>query len=304
MQFGAFTPIMRAHGEGIPSEPIYYSDSIQNIVTYFIKLRMQFLPYNYTMAYQNTKYGTPLARPIFWNGPSIKEFTDVNDQYYWGNDFIVAPILHPDSTSRKVILPSGKWFDFWSNYVIPGLSNFTMPAPLNIIPLFAKGGSVIPLTFPINNTATYKGDSLLLIYFRDTAITNIKSKIFLDDGLSSSSVKNGEYRLLGIQVNEDISRNSISFSIKTVEGKGYAGEPASRMIISKWIDVPKPLSITYGKSSIPLAKDEKSFYSAPMPIAWYKKSQNPALPNELHIRFTMGQSTMNDLIMKYQKIEK
>ena len=304
MQFGAFTPIMRAHGEGIPPEPIYYSDSIKNIVTYFIKLRLQFLPYNYTLAFQNAKHGTPLARPIFWNGPSSKEFTEVNDQYLWGNDVMIAPILHPDSTSRKVLLPAGTWFDFWSNYKIPGMSNFTMPAPLNIIPVFVKGGSVLPLTFPINNTAQFKGDSLLLIYFRDTSITNVSSNIYLDDGLSSSSVKNGEYRLLEIQVKEDISRKSISFSMNTIEGKGFAGEPASRMIISKWIDVPKPLSITYGKSSIPLAKDEKSFYTAPMPIAWYKKSQNPALPNELHIRFTMGQSTMNDLIMKYQKIEK
>lgn len=301
MQFGAFTPIMRAHGEGIPSEPIYYADSIRNIVTYFIKLRMQFLPYNYTMAYQNTKYGTPLARPIFWNGPTIQEFLDVNDQYYWGNDLIVAPILHPDSTSRKVILPSGKWFDFWSNYVIPGFSNFTMPAPLNIIPLFAKGGSVIPLTFPINNTAQYKGDSLLLIYFRDSSITDVKSNIFLDDGLSSASLENGNYRLFDIKVKEDKTHGMIVFLMNTAEGKGYVGEPKSRMIIAKWIDVPKPLSITYGTSSIQIAKDEKSFYASPMPIAWYKQSQNPALPNELHFRFKMGQASMNDLIMKYKK---
>ena len=301
MQFGAFTPIMRAHGEGIPPEPIYYSDSIKNIVTYFIKLRLQFLPYNYTLAYHNAVHGTPLARPIFWNGPSSKEFTEVNDQYLWGNDVMIAPILHPDSTSRKVLLPAGKWFDFWSNYQIPGMSNFTMPAPLNIIPIFVKGGSVLPLTFPINNTASYRGDSLLLLYFRDSSITSVSSNIYLDDGLSASSLKDGQYRLLDIKVKEDKSREMISFSMNTIEGKGYAGETASRMILSKWIDVPKPLSITYGTSTIPIAKDEKSFYASPMPIAWHKKSQNPALPDELHIRFTMGRASMNDIIMKYGK---
>jgi oligosaccharide 4-alpha-D-glucosyltransferase len=301
MQFGAFTPIMRAHGEGVPSEPIYYSDSIKAIVQYFITLRMQFLPYNYTMAYKNTRFGTPLARPIFWNGPSSKEFTDINDQYYWGNDIIVAPILHPDSTSRKVILPPGKWFDFWSNYRIPGNSNFTMPAPLNMIPLFVKAGSVIPLTFPIKNTASYGSDSLLLIYFRDSSITEVKSQLFTDDGLSSSSLKDGNYRLLGIQVKEDKTHQMILFSMNTLEGNGYAGEPKSRMIITKWIDVPKPRKISIGKSSIPMAKDEISFYTSPMPIAWHKKSVNPVLPDELHIRCKTSSASMNDIILQYGK---
>jgi len=299
MQFGAFTPIMRAHGEGVPSEPIYYSDSIKAIVQYFIKLRMQFLPYNYTMAFQNTRYGTPLARPIFWNGPSSKEFTDINDQYYWGNDIIVAPILHSDSTSRKVILPPGKWFDFWSNYRISGNSNFTMPAPLNMIPLFVKGGSVIPLTFPINNTASYAGDSLLLIYFRDSSITEVKSQVFFDDGFSSSSLKDGNFRLLGIQVKEDKTQQMIQFSMNTMEGNGYAGEPESRMVITKWIDVPKPRKILIGKSTIPMAKDEMSLYTSPMPIAWHKKSVNPVLPDELHIRCKAGQASMNAIILQY-----
>lgn len=301
MQFGAFTPIMRAHGEGVPSEPIYYSDSIKAIVQYFIKLRMQFLPYNYTMAFHNARYGTPLARPIFWNGPSSKEFTDINDQYYWGNDIIVAPILHPDSTSRKVILPPGNWFDFWSNYRIPGNSNFTMPAPLNMIPLFVKGGSVIPLTFPINNTASYAGDSLLLIYFRDSSITEVKSQVFFDDGFSSSSLKDGNFRLLGIQVKEDKTQQMIQFSMNTMEGNGYAGEPESRMVITKWIDVPNPRKILIGKSTIPMAKDEMSLYTSPMPIAWHKKSVNPALPDELHIRCKTGKASMNDIILQYGK---
>ncbi|MFM7339748.1 MAG: TIM-barrel domain-containing protein, partial [Bacteroidota bacterium] len=79
MQFGAFTPIMRAHGEGVSPEPIFYADSVRNIVNYFIQLRMQFLPYNYTLAYQNTMHGIPLAKPICWNGPLTSEFINVND---------------------------------------------------------------------------------------------------------------------------------------------------------------------------------------------------------------------------------
>lgn len=295
MQFGAFTPIMRAHGEGVPPEPIYYSDSVKTIVKYFIQLRMQFLPYNYTLAYQNSRFGTPLARPIFWNGPINKEFIDVNDEYLWGNDLLIAPITDPDSNSRKVILPPGIWFDFWTNYRIPGNSNFTMPASLNIMPIFAKGGSIIPLTFPMKNTASYTGDSLLILCFRDSSIKKVERDLYLDDGLSSKSLSDEYYRLFKMQTIED--ETSLSFSMKSISGKGYAGEAQSRLLIVKWINVSKPTKITLDGKNIPLAKDEQSFYQSPMPIAWFKKTNDPQLPNEMHVRMIGGKSQSGTIIM-------
>jgi alpha-glucosidase (family GH31 glycosyl hydrolase) len=304
MQFGAFTPIMRAHGEGVPPEPIYYSDSVRNIVKYFIQLRMQFLPYNYTLAYHNAIKGTPLARPIFWNGPISNELISVNDEYLWGNDLVIAPIMHPDSLSRKVILPPGTWFDFWSNYSIPGYSNFSMPSALTVMPIFARGGSIIPLTFPMNNTATYKGDSLLLLCFRDSSINSVERDLYMDDGLSSTSLNDEHYRLFKLSMKEDKSRSTITFSMNTVAGKGYSGEPQSRIMILKWIDVPEPSALTLDGKNIPLAKDELTFYQSKMPIAWFKQSKDAQLPQEVHIRMIGAKVESGTLVMQYGKKSK
>ena len=70
VQFGAFTPIMRPHGSnGIASEPIYYSDPYKSVVRDYSKLRYRMLPYNYSLAYENSMTGTPLARPMNYNDP-------------------------------------------------------------------------------------------------------------------------------------------------------------------------------------------------------------------------------------------
>lgn len=304
MQFGAFTPIMRAHGEGVPPEPIYYSDSVRNIVKYFIQLRMQFLPYNYTLAYHNAIKGTPLAKPIFWNGPISSEFISVDDEYLWGNDLVIAPIMHPDSLSRKVILPPGTWFDFWSNYRIPGYSNFSMPSSLTVMPIFVRGGSIIPLTFPMEHTATYNGDSLLLLCFRDSSINSIERDLYMDDGLSSTSLKDEHYRLFKLSMKEDKLLSTIEFSMNTVAGKGYASESQSRIMILKWIDVPKPTKLSLEGKNIPLAKDEQTFYQSAMPIAWYKQSNNPQLPHEVHIRMIGKKEKSGTVLMEYGKKSK
>lgn len=299
MQFGAFTPIMRAHGEGVSPEPIFYADSVRNIVNYFIQLRMQFLPYNYTLAYQNTMHGIPLAKPICWNGPLTSEFINVNDEFLWGNDIVIAPIMHPDSMSRNVILPPGNWFDFWSNYRIPGFSNFSIPASLKVMPIFVKSGSIIPLTIPMNNTASYNGDSLVLLYFRDSSIVNVERELYFDDGLSSRSLIDGNYRLCSLNAFEDKQQSSIRFSMKTISGKGYAGEPQNRVLIVKCINVPKPNSLTLDGKKISIAKDEISFYKLPMPIAWFKESKDDEYPNEVHIRMIGKKEESGTVMMQY-----
>jgi alpha-glucosidase (family GH31 glycosyl hydrolase) len=265
---------------------------------------MQFLPYNYTLAYHNAIKGTPLARPIFWNGPISNELISVNDEYLWGNDLVIAPIMHPDSLSRKVILPPGTWFDFWSNYSIPGYSNFSMPSALTVMPIFARGGSIIPLTFPMNNTATYKGDSLLLLCFRDSSITSVERDLYMDDGLSSTNLNDEHYRLFKLSMKEDKSRSTITFSMNTVAGKGYAGEPQSRIMILKWIDVPEPSALTLDGKNIPLAKDELTFYQSKMPIAWFKQSKDAQLPQEVHIRMIGAKVESGTLVMQYGKKSK
>jgi hypothetical protein len=97
---------------------------------------------------------------------------------------------------------------------------------------------------------------------------------------------------------------SLSFSMKSIAGKGYAGEAQSRLLIVKWINVSKPTKITLDGKNIPLAKDEQSFYQSPMPIAWFKKTNDPQLPNEMHVRMIGGKSQSGTIIMHKGKTSK
>ena len=96
----------------------------------------------------------------------------------------------------------------------------------------------------------------------------------------------------------------IQFSMKTIAGKGYAGEVQSRTLLLKWVNVPKPTTLTFEGKKVPLAKDELTFYQSQMPIAWYKQSTNQQLPNEVHIRLIGKKEELGTLIMNYGKNKK
>ena len=106
LQYGVFQPIYRPHAqESVPSEPIFHSQLAQDILRKYIKLRYRLLPYNYTLAYQNSISGMPLMRPLFFEEKAFDEkgfenkqdtsLIDIKDSYFWGDAFFVAPITEP-----------------------------------------------------------------------------------------------------------------------------------------------------------------------------------------------------------------
>jgi oligosaccharide 4-alpha-D-glucosyltransferase len=122
MQFAVFTPIYRPHGtalgdleptvKDIPSEAALYPDPYKSIVRNSIQLRYQLLPYNYTLAYEQTKWGKPLIRPLFYNNSLDSNLYKTDNQYMWGDHFIIAPVIEKGATTRNLYLPEGLWYDF------------------------------------------------------------------------------------------------------------------------------------------------------------------------------------------------
>ena len=130
LQYGAFCPIMRAHGEGVPAEPIFYDSKYKNIVRDYINLRYKLLPYNYTLSYENTTTGIPIARSINFYEPENTSISNVCDEYFWGDNFLVAPVFEANATSRNVIFPKGKWINYWTNEIYNGNSTTKVDVPL------------------------------------------------------------------------------------------------------------------------------------------------------------------------------
>lgn len=195
MQFAAFTPIYRAHADPVVAapEPVFWDKATQDLVKPFVKLRYRFLPYTYSLAYQNTTTGRPLALPLNYFEATNPKLASVDDAYLWGSDLLVAPILEKGKTERKVVFPKGKWIGWWDGNTYS--DSTIVKAELNSLPLFARSGSIIPLTTDLENTEKYTGDTLIVRYFPD-AKKQANFTLYEDDGIDPDAISTGNYQQL------------------------------------------------------------------------------------------------------------
>jgi len=155
-QFGAFCPIFRIHGKG---ERALFSknwdDKTKATLLKFDKLRYRLLPYIYSLAGRVTQENYTMMRALTFDFRSDPNVYGIPDQYMFGPAFLVNPVIQKlytgaNATSsektRKVYLPaSSKWYNFWTGEVLNGDQTIDAPAPINILPLYVKAGSIIPM---------------------------------------------------------------------------------------------------------------------------------------------------------------
>ncbi len=241
MQMGVFNPILRTHAQDKP-EPYHYPAQ-NKILLDLVKMRYEWLPYNYTLAYENASDGQPLARPLNYYGGD-ERFSNVEDEYLWGSEILVAPVLKPGVKSRKVLFPTLGWSDanvptwiYWFNPSLKykGGTTANIPVTLDKFPLFVKEGSFIPLyTKPMKNVGDYNPEYFTVKYFASRE--NSEYTLFDDNRISPTSLADRQYQL--IVFNSDGKGNI------TVSPKGeYAGMPGSRRITLEIIGISRPAEI-------------------------------------------------------------
>ena len=212
LQFATFTPIFRPHGtalgdadpnaKDIPSEPCFYPEPYKSIVRRYINLRYTFLPYNYTLAYEEAKFGKPLVRPLFYYDNADSNLFKAQDEYFWGDNILVAPVLEKGITERKIYLPKGQWYSLKDNKIHDGGSWFKQSVEPENIPVYVKEGSFIPMADyttlkKISNTKDYTDHKLIIEYFPSQQKT--KYTLFLDDGVTTHTLENKKYVLLNLE---------------------------------------------------------------------------------------------------------
>ncbi len=245
LQMGTFTPVLRTHAQNKP-EPYHYPAQ-EKILKNFIKMRYEWLPYNYTLAAENAMTGRPLALPLNFDGKHPEEkYANVQDEYMWGPEVLVAPVMEKGARSRKVLFPKGEWISWWNpSKTYQGGKSYTVSAPLEEIPLFVKAGSFIPqYTRPIENTGQYDSSTLTFKYFPSKEKTVYK--FFDDDHKSPQSIEKGEYAILEFTGEKKASETAIYIN---TEG-GYVGMPETRMIDLQIVGVSAPKSVTWNKISL------------------------------------------------------
>jgi alpha-glucosidase (family GH31 glycosyl hydrolase) len=109
-----------------------------DIYRHFVKTRMGLLPYIIEEARHSAETGEPLMRPLFLDWTADSQAWKISDQYCFGRQLLVAPILEPGVKTRRLYLPEGHWRDFWSDVKFSGQQWIDVPAPLESIPVYQR----------------------------------------------------------------------------------------------------------------------------------------------------------------------
>ncbi len=159
-QWGAFNPIFRIHGYQSETEPWHYSQQVQDNMKEILDLRYRLLPYIYSEAWQVTKNGSTIMRPLVMDFNGDASALNQIFEYMFGKAMLVATVTEPKVNDWEVYLPkSVEWYDFWTGESIEGGKTIKTEALINKIPLFVKAGSIIPMG-PVIQYATKKNDPI------------------------------------------------------------------------------------------------------------------------------------------------
>ncbi len=221
LQLGTFSPMLRTHAQ-YKAEPYHYPE-YQDLILALIKERYRWLPYNYTLAYENAAFGYPLVRPLnFTEGGN--SYDAIDDEFLWGSEVLIAPVMTQGATERSVTFPQGTWIDMRNpKQTYAGGSTIAYPAPLEVLPMFAKAGAFIPMAdYKMESTADYNPAKLTVNYYPVEGAESAYT-LYDDNRVSANSIANGEYRLITFKGAEKDGSISIEIS---AEGS-YPGAPAT-----------------------------------------------------------------------------
>ena len=257
LQYGVFQPVYRPHAQdNIAPEPIFHDEETQAILREYIKLRYRLLPYNYTLAYENSTSGMPLMRPVFFEDESDLNLIDIKDQYLWGNAFLVSPITQSETNVHSMKLPEGVWFDFWNDTKYQGNQTIEFPVDLNRLPVLVRAGEFIPMVNDMASTAHYSSEKLNLHYYADNSVASSHGQMYEDDGESFGTIESSQHELLDFKSSQN--KDGLRINLQR-NGGVYSGMPSSREIRLIIHNIEKaPNKLSFDKNNFKLAAMDKS----------------------------------------------
>jgi alpha-glucosidase (family GH31 glycosyl hydrolase) len=232
-QFGAFCPLFRSHGRAwklrlpwgwntgdpgppeinnirgaaIPDSSQLHDARVESICRKYLELRYRMLPYLYSAVRECANTGMPIMRALWLHFPDDPMAVACGDEYLWGRNVLVAPVVEKATTSRRVYLPPSAWYDFWTGERLEGGREISRQVDLEILPLYVRAGSILPLG-PVKQYAAERVDEPLLVSIYPG--TDASFLLYQDDG-SSFNYRNGEW--MGIQMAWDDTRRTLGLEL-------------------------------------------------------------------------------------------
>ncbi len=215
-QVSFLAPFCRNHKtiDGYDQEPWRFGKHYEDIIRKYLKLRYELMPFLYSTLETAHRTGVPLFRPLVLNYQDDSSTYNLDDQFMVGDDLLVAPILSPNTINRLVYLPRGTWYDYWTNKKYTGGTMIRVDAPLETVPMFVRGGAIIPKGPAMNFVGEKPATPYFLIY--PDAQGKAQTTLYEDDGVSPA-YKNGLYRKTSVQASE--TARGISITVNAPEGQ-------------------------------------------------------------------------------------
>jgi alpha-glucosidase (family GH31 glycosyl hydrolase) len=232
-QFGAFCPLFRCHGrtwklrlpwgwntgdpgpveirnyEGAatPDPSQLHDERVEPICRKYLELRYRLLPYLYSAVRECAATGMPILRSLWLHYPDDPKAVACGDEYLWGKDILIAPVVEKGATSRQVYLPQGGWYDFWTGDRVEGGREITRPVNLETIPIYVRAGAVVPFG-PVKQFVEEKSDQPLSISIYPGS--NGSFLLYEDDG-KSFNYRKGEW--MGTQMEWNDERRVLTLQL-------------------------------------------------------------------------------------------
>jgi alpha-D-xyloside xylohydrolase len=166
-QWSTFSPILRIHGYGTATEIWNWLPATQTNLVAFDQLRYRMLPYNYSVAWKITSERYTPMRALMMDFPKDVQGLAIADEYMFGPAFLACPVTAPEAASREVYLPSGtRWVDFWTGETLPGSQTLTAKAPISVMPLYVRAGSIVPFGPGVQYATERPADPIELRVYR------------------------------------------------------------------------------------------------------------------------------------------
>jgi alpha-glucosidase len=182
-QVAFLTPFCRNHADiaAYDHEPWRFGTFYEGIIRKYLKLRYRLLPFLYTALEEAHRTGVPLFRPLLLNYQDDPNTLNIDDEFMVGDALLEAPILRPGETARLVYLPAGIWYDHWTGQRYEGGRTIRAEAPLETVPLFVRGGVILPTGPEMNYVGERPSDPLRFEIYPD-AEGRASGSLYEDDG--------------------------------------------------------------------------------------------------------------------------
>ena len=219
MQYGTLTPFCRNHSEigNVDQYAWSWGEVVEELVRAAIRLRYRLMPYLYASFLHAAETGAPIQRPLVFDYQYDPTVRDIDDQYLLGPDFLVAPVTTRGQTARHVYLPSGRWYDWHSGDAVNGRQFVLAPTPMDRIPLYARGGAVIPMWPEAPPSTDYQPTAVELHLFVPDGDGVHRTFLQEDDGLTIAAQGGAMYR-----TTFELIRAGSSVTLRAeVSGRGF-----------------------------------------------------------------------------------